>query len=118
MKIVAKLTRVLPKETIATKNGSKDKQILVFEEEIKKKDDTYFTKTYAVEFFGDAVGYLDKYSEGDMCNVTIDVMSRHWKDDKYFSSINGRYIELAPATEQLEVQGDVAPEATKDEPPF
>ena len=111
MEVQAKLKVKTAKTSFDTKNGSMEKQILVFTTDVETKSGDSFERLYAVEFMGEGIQRADKVNEGDMCIVKFDPQSRHWKDDKYFTSLRGWYIEKVGEGAEVE-------EKDEDDLPF
>ena len=68
---------------------------------------------FAIELFGDKTSLLDGKNEGDSVTVECNVNCRHWKDDRYFVSLQAWKIDSTKSAAQNEPE---LPQA--DEMPF
>lgn len=71
---------------------------------------------FAIELFGDKTQLLNTAKEGDTVTVQCNVNCRHWKEDRYFTSLQAWKIEKVGAGESLPMSDDL--DAALTEPPF
>jgi hypothetical protein len=57
---------------------------------------------FAIELFGDKTQLLNSAKEGDQVTVECNVNCRHWKEDRYFVSLQAWKIEKESAIEAKE----------------
>lgn len=97
MQITGQLTAIHEIESI--QDGKYQKQMFAI-----TNQDGYEGReaVYAFELFGDKTSLLDKFSEGDTITVSANIECRHWKDNKYFTTLKAWKIEAA-TVEQSEV---------------
>lgn len=70
---------------------------------------------FAIELFGDKTQLLNGMSEGDAVTVQCNVNCRHWKEDRYFTSLQAWKIEKDEAAPALP-QSDVLPDFDDSDP--
>lgn len=85
MEISAKLFKILPSETIETKNGQLKKQLFVVETQDQ------FPKKICFEIFNDKVN-LGQVSEGTQVKVFFEPESREWQG-KWFTSLRAWRVD-------------------------
>lgn len=52
---------------------------------------------FAFELFGDKMSLINGFKEGDQVDVEYNLRCRHWKDDRYFTTLDAWKIEKAEA---------------------
>jgi hypothetical protein len=72
---------------------------------------------FAIELFGDKTQLLNSAKEGDQVTVECNVNCRHWKEDRYFVSLQAWKIDSAKSEAQNAPelpQSDVLPDFEDD----
>lgn len=63
---------------------------------------------FAFELFGDNMNLISKFKEGDEVTVSYNTKCRHWKEDKYFTTLDAWKITGAGAKGySIDSSGDV-----------
>lgn len=71
---------------------------------------------FAFELFGDKTSLLNGKKEGDTVDVEYNISCRHWKEDRYFVSLQAWKIEGVGAGQPLPTVGTPPPDG--DDLPF
>ena len=64
---------------------------------------------FPMELFGDKTSLLNGFKEGDEVNVEYNLNCRHWKEDRYFVSLQAWKIEKVGETAPALPQPDELP---------
>ena len=81
--ITGKIVKVMDTQEFGN-NGFKKREIII-------KADEY--NSFPITLTKEKCEYADKYKAGDRIEATCYVNGRHWKDDKYFISLNCTFIK-------------------------
>lgn len=110
-------------DVIQVGNKGTDKLAFVVSDEAEK-----YPQEVMFEAIGKSVVNIERDLElGQQVTVSFDIRGRHWKDDKWFNSLNAWRVEVlgrkpAAKTASDPAQGDLPPLDSEDtldeEPPF
>ncbi len=105
LQVKGKLIQKLPVESGEGRNGRWEKQSFVIE------TDEQFPKKICIVLWGDKISMLERVTEGDVLNVSINIESREY-NSRWFTDVKAWRIEK----DEDEGQGASLPPAP-DEPP-
>jgi len=93
------------------------KRSFVLRQDNKGNDGKDYPEFISLEFIQDKVDTLNGYQIGQAVEVLFNIKGRHWKDDKYFNTLQAWKMHSAKGEPELEPPKMELPKTEAPEPP-